>query len=88
MALNLLDRHINYLTNSFNESVRETAEEVIGCQRKQHQPWISDILDLCDKRKTLTKNSSRESATEYYKTNNQICKQIEGSVGMLAQPTV
>ena len=55
-ALNLLDSDINDLTNSFNEAVRETAEEVLGRQRKKHQPWISnDILDLCDKRRTLKK---------------------------------
>lgn len=79
-ALNLLDRDINDLTNSFNEAVRETAEEVLGRQRKKHQPWISnDILDLCDKRRSLkkTKNSSPQEAAQYHETNNLVRKKMK-----------
>jgi hypothetical protein len=64
-ALNFLDKDINDLTTNFNEAIRDTAEEVLGLQRKKHQPWISnDILNLCDKTRSLkkTKNSAPEEA--------------------------
>ena len=74
-ALNLLNSDINDLTTSFTEIVQETAEEVLGRQRKKHQPWITDdILDLCDKRRALkrTKHDSPDSAARYRETNNQV----------------
>ncbi|XP_076443957.1 uncharacterized protein LOC143282244 [Babylonia areolata] len=79
-ALSLLDNNINDLTNTFNEAVRETAEEVLGRQRKKHQPWISnDILDLCDKRRSLkkTKNTSPNEAAQYRETNKLVRKKME-----------
>lgn len=75
VALNLLDRDINVITN---EVVLEAEEEALCCQKKQHQPWMSnDILDLCDKRRTFkkTNNSSAESSEEYYEDNNLVGKQ-------------
>ncbi|XP_076438321.1 uncharacterized protein LOC143277407 [Babylonia areolata] len=81
-ALSLLDNNINDLTNTFNEAVRETAEEVLGRQRKKHQPWISnDILDLCDKRRSLkkTKNTSPNEAAQYRETNK--LQMVEGGGG-------
>ena len=51
-ALSILDKDINELTTSLNEAVLETAEEVVGRQRKKHKPWVTnDILDLCDERR-------------------------------------
>ena len=67
-ALNLLDNDINSLTDNFNEAVRETAEEVLGRQRKKKQPWVSnDILDLCDERRSLkkTRHFDPQSAMQY-----------------------
>ena len=79
-ALSLLDGDIDALTNNFNETVLKTAEEVIGRQRKKHQPWTSnEILDLCDKRRALknTKNSSPKEAKEYRDTNILVRKKMK-----------
>merc|ERR1712033_83519 len=74
-ALNILNSDVNDLTNSFTKIVQETAEKVLGRQRKKHQPWITDdVLDLCDKRRALkrTKHDSPDSAARYRETNNQV----------------
>lgn len=79
-ALSLLDNDINNLTNNFNEAVRESAEEILGRQRKKHQPWISnDILDLCDTRRALkkTKHSGPKEATEYRKANKLVRQKMK-----------
>mgnify|MGYP006273469667 CR=1 FL=1 len=78
-ALNILNNDINDLTNSFNEAVRVTAEEVLGLERKKHKPWTSnDILDLCDKRRSLkkTKHSTPQDAAQYRETNNLVRKKM------------
>ena len=74
-ALNVLDTDLNDLTTDFNEAVCETAEEVLGRQRKKHRPWITnDILDLCDERRTLKRNkhSSPEGAAQYRAINTRV----------------
>ena len=77
-ALNLLDKDINDLITSFNEAVRETAEEVVGRQRKKHQPWVTnDILDLCDERKQeKEKHSNQEGAERYRKANKLVRRKM------------
>ena len=53
----------------------ETAEEVLGRQRRRHHPWVTnDILDLCDKRRDLKKNKhiSPEGAAQYRIVNTNV----------------
>ena len=79
-ALNILDKDINELTTSFNEGVLETAEEVVGRQRKKHKPWVTnDILDLCDERreKKKEKYNSQEGAEEYRRANKLVRKKLK-----------
>ena len=78
-ALNLLDKDINDLTTSFNEAVRETAEEVVRRQRKKHQQWVTnDILDLCDVRRERKKekHSNPEGAERYRKANKLVRRKM------------
>ena len=53
-ALNLVDSSFEELAGDFKEVVLESAEEILGRRRKKIQPWVTnDILDLCDKRRSL-----------------------------------
>ena len=79
-ALNLVDIEINDLTDSMNEAVRETAEEVLGRHRKKHHPWVTDnILDLCDKRRALKKDkhTTPDGAKQYQETNRLVRKKMK-----------
>ena len=74
-ALNLLDSDINELAGGFRDAVLETAEVVLGRDRKKKCPWVSNaILDLCDKRKALkgAKHTSPEAAEEYRCANKMV----------------
>ena len=74
-ALNLLDSDINELAGGFRDAVLETAEVVLGRDRKKKCPWVSNaILDLCDKRKALkgAKHTGPEAAEEYRCANKMV----------------
>lgn len=74
-ALNLLDKDINEITGGFKNAILDTAEEVLGKERKKKQPWVSnDILDLCDRCKALksSKHVSQEAAGQYRDTNRLV----------------
>ena len=76
-ALTLLDNDINDLTINFNEAVRATADEVLGRQRRKHQPWTNnDILDLCDKRREL-KPSKFSNSKEYRRANKLVRESMQ-----------
>ena len=78
-ALNFLQEDLNSLTETFSETIQETALEILGKERKKNQPWVtSDILDLCDKRRELKpeKNKNPEKAQEYRTVNKSIRKKM------------
>ena len=78
-ALNLFDSSVDELADSFKEVVLDTAEKVLGRQRKKIQPWVSDeILDLCDERRALKgeKHSSPAAAELYRRANRQVRKKM------------
>ena len=62
----------------FNTAVIETAGEILGKHRRKEKLCVTDeILDLCDKRGELKKNSFEpEGSEEYNDANNNIkrCK--------------
>ena len=65
-------------TSGFNTAVTETASEILSNHRQKKNPWITaEILDLCDKRRELTKKRFDPEGSEKYKeVNNNIrrCK--------------
>ena len=79
-VLNLLDRDVDDLAEEFKEAVLDTAEEVLGRQRKKTQPWIpNEVLDLCDERRNLKgkRFTSPEAAEQYRKANRQVRTQMK-----------
>ena len=78
-ALNIIDCDINEMTNNLTTVLYESAEKVLGTQRKIYKPWLSnDILDLCDQRRLLkkTKYVNQEGADKYRTANNCVRKEI------------
>lgn len=74
-ALSTADSDVDTLAGNIKEVLLNTADEVIGRPRRKKQPWItSEILDLCDERRTLkqAKKSSPEAASSYKMTNSLI----------------
>lgn len=61
------------------ETLKETATEVLGKERKKNNPWVTDdILDLCDLRRTLkkTKKDNPETANQHTIVNKDIRKKM------------
>ena len=55
-ALNLLEENIDSLTENIHGALVDTASEVLGKARKKNKPWMTnDILDLCDRKRSLKK---------------------------------
>ena len=71
---------IESMITTFNTAVTETANEVLGKHRQKKKKkekkelWVTaEILDLCDKRRELRKNTSEPEGCEKYKeVNNNI----------------
>ena len=73
-ALNFLQEDLNSLTETFSNTIQETALEILGKERKKNQPRVTnDILDLCDKRRELKpeKNKNPEKAQSEERSTNQ-----------------
>ena len=74
-ALNFLHDDINTLTQNFNQTIQETALEVLGKERRKIQPWTTnEVMDLCDKRRELKphKRTGQKAAEEYKVINREI----------------
>ena len=71
-----MDSNVEELAKNFKEGVIETAEEILGRQRKRKQPWVTnDILDLCDTRRNLKgKRYTDPGAAEQYRTTNRLIR--------------
>ncbi|XP_076468950.1 uncharacterized protein LOC143299552 [Babylonia areolata] len=72
------DIEMGELIDTFNTAVTETAKEILGKHRSTKKPWIiSDILDLCDKRRELkNKKGETEGVKKYRAVNQQIKKSM------------
>ena len=51
----------------------ETASEIRG-KRQKKKPWVTEILDLCKKRRELRKNRFEPEGSEKYKEMNNNIK--------------
>ena len=61
------------------ETLLETATEILGKDRKKNKPWVTDdILDLCDLRRTFkkTKKDDPEAAKQHTLVNKNIRKRM------------
>ena len=59
-----------------------TAEEFLGKQRKEIQPWVTcEVLDLCDQRRQLKqqKYTSTEAGLVYRKVNRELRKKMKAA---------
>ncbi|XP_012946942.1 uncharacterized protein LOC106014226 [Aplysia californica] len=81
LVLNQDDTEVNSLTNTFNTTMTETANEPLGKHRVKKMLWVTDdIFDLCDKRRALkNKNNEPEGAKEYRYMNLQVKKRMRGA---------
>ena len=56
------------MITTFNTAVTETASEILGKHRQRKEPWITaEILDLCDKRREMGKETFEPERSEKYK---------------------
>ena len=76
LALENQDTEINALINSFNTTVTETVNNILGKHRPEKKPWVMDnILKLCDKQRELKqKKNTTEGAKLYREANQQVNK--------------
>ena len=52
------DIDIDSMITTFNTAVTETASEILGKHRQKKKPLVTaEILDLCDRRRELRRNS-------------------------------
>ena len=68
------DTDIDKFVDTFNKAVTDTANEILGKQRRVKQPWVTaNILDQCDKRRELKKKKNEiEGARQYKAINKEI----------------
>jgi exonuclease III len=79
-ALTIVNQDVDNLANTLKEVLISTAEEVIGRKRSKKQQWVTDeILDLCDKRRTLKKEkqSNKAAVDKYRMINRKIRKEMK-----------
>ena len=61
--------------NTFNTAVTETANEILGKHHQKKKTWVTaEILDLCDRRRELTKKRFEPEGSEKYREVNIIIK--------------
>ena len=68
-TMNKEDRDMDTMITTFNTPVTETANEILGKNRRKKKIWVTaDILDFCDKRRNLRKKSLEPEGSEKYIT--------------------
>ncbi|PVD39481.1 hypothetical protein C0Q70_02115 [Pomacea canaliculata] len=80
-ALNPVECDVGTPTGNIKEMPLSTAQEVLGRQRNNKQPWVTnDILDLSDQKRALKreKESKLKAAYKYKELNCAIKKRDEG----------
>ena len=73
------DCDLTEICSDFEQALTSSASEIIGKYRTKKQPWITDdILDLCDKRRTLKpkRKINAESEHKYREINSKIRKMM------------
>lgn len=56
-ALNFADCEVEALAWNIKEVLYLTAQDVLSCQRKNKQCWVTNIIiDLCDQKRALKKD--------------------------------
>ena len=83
IALDPDNTNMDTLIDTFNTTVTETANEILGKHRPVKQPWVTaDILDKCDKRRELknTKPAEHKAVKKEIKEMKKQAKEdwIEG----------
>ena len=76
---NMKDCDLTEICSDFEQALTSSASEIIGKYRSKKQPWITgDILDLCDKRRTLKskRKLNAESEHKYREINSKIRKMM------------
>ena len=70
------DMDIDTMTNDLNTAITDTAEEILGKERRIKQPWMTrELLEKCDRRRELkNKKGSTEGAAMYRLINKEIKK--------------
>ena len=62
------------MITTFNEAVIKTASEILGKHHQKKKPWVTaEILDLCSKRRELTKKRVEPEGPEKYKEVKSLC---------------
>ena len=65
------DTDIDSIITTFNTAVTETAGVILGKHRqKKKKSWITEILDICDRRRELRKKRLEPEGSEKYKEVN------------------
>ena len=77
--LALEDNSMETLITQFNEVLTEAANETLGKVRRKSQAWVTDeILEVCDKRRSLKKSKTTPTgAADYRKANKTIRKMMK-----------
>ena len=73
------DCDLTEICSDFEQALTSSASEIIGKYRSKKPPWITyDILDLCDKRRTLKpkRKLNDESEHKYREINSKIRKMM------------
>ena len=74
--MNNKDTDLDLMITTFNTAVTETAIEILGRHRQKKKLWVTaEILDLCNRRRTLRRKKKRfepEGSEKYREVNNNI----------------
>ena len=61
--------------DTFSTVVTQTASDILGKHHQKKKPWVTaEILDLCDKRRELRKNTFESEGSEKYRAVNNYIK--------------
>ena len=77
-----LDIHKFDFTTSYKkieDIIIDSATRTIGTYRRKKQSWITNILDICDKKRSLKDDKNKnniELINKYRKVNNKIRKDM------------
>ena len=75
LALQNHDTETDALINSFNTTMTETANSMLGKHQPAKKPWVTDnIVKLCDKRRELNQKKSTTEGAKIYREANQQAK--------------
>lgn len=63
---------VNSMTTTLNAVITKTVTEVLGKLYPQKKPWVTnELLDLCDKRRTLKKRKNCPEGPDSHREINK-----------------